>query len=155
MPISSNRRQRVIEFATPKVADLVIVERVDSSKNVNAAATAYDSDYGTPHPDATRFPNFKLALIKNSDDDHGQYQDWYYVADRTEQDKYNWEFQAAGGESPRCPLPRTIRLGRVIFPLRGQMLVTSCLRRSRFDPVTIFWIPYSSSSKGFTLSGYP
>ena len=101
MPISSNRRQRVIEFATPKVADLVIVERVDSSKNVNAAATAYDSDYGTPHPDATRFPNFKLALIKNSDDDHGQYQDWYYVADRTEQDKYNWEFQAAGGESPR------------------------------------------------------
>ena len=101
MPISSNRRQRVIEFATPKVADLVIVERVDASKNVNAATTAYESDYGTPHPDTSRFSGFKLALVKNSDDDQGQYQDWYYVADRTEQDKYNWEFQAAGGESPR------------------------------------------------------
>lgn len=101
MPISSNRRQRVIEFATPKVADLVIVERVDSSKNVNAAATAYDSTYGTAHPDDTRFPNFKLALIKNSDDDQGQFQDWYYVKDRANQDDYNWEFQAAGADSPR------------------------------------------------------
>jgi hypothetical protein len=101
MPISSNRRQRVIEFATPKVADLVIVERVDCSKNVNAAATAYDSTYGTAHPDATRFPDFKLAVIKNSDDDQGQFQDWYYVKDRANQDDYNWEFQAAGAESPR------------------------------------------------------
>ena len=101
MPISSNRRQRVIEFATPKVADLVIVERVDSSKNVNAAATAYDSTYGTAHPDDTRFPNFKLALIKNSDDDQGQFQDWYYVKDRDSQDDYNWEFQAAGAGTPR------------------------------------------------------
>ena len=101
MPISSNRRQRVIEFATPKVADLVIVERVDCSKNVNAAATAYDSTYGTAHPDATRFPNFKLALIKNSDDDQGQFQDWYYVKDRANQDDYNWEIQEAGAESPR------------------------------------------------------
>jgi len=101
MPISSNRRQRVIEFATPKVADLVIVERVDCSKNVNAAATAYDSTYGTAHPDDTRFPNFKLALIKNSDDDQGQFQDWYYVKDRDSQDDYNWELQEAGAESPR------------------------------------------------------
>jgi len=101
MPISSNRRQRVIEFATPKVADLVVVERVDASKNVNAASTADDTAYGTAHPDTTRFPNFKLALIKNGDNDQGQYQDWYYVKDRADQDDYNWEFQAAGAGSPR------------------------------------------------------
>tara|TARA_Y100000004_G_scaffold189394_1_gene244919 strand:+ start:935 stop:2485 length:1551 start_codon:yes stop_codon:yes gene_type:complete len=101
MPISSNRRQRVIEFATPKVADLVVVERVDASKNVNSAATADDNAYGTAHPDTTRFPNFKLALIKNGDNDQGQFQDWYYVKDRANQDDYNWEFQAAGAGSPR------------------------------------------------------
>ena len=106
MPISSNRRQRVIEFATPKVADLVVVERVDASKNVNSAATADDAadvygNFGAAHPDTTRFPNFKLALIKNGDNDQGQYQDWYYVKDRADQDDYNWEFQAAGAGSPR------------------------------------------------------
>ena len=101
MPISSNRRQRVIEFATPKVADLVVFERVDASKNVNSAATADDNAYGTAHPDTTRFPNFKLALIKNGDNDQGQYQDWYYVKDRADQDDYNWEFQAAGAGNPR------------------------------------------------------
>ena len=101
MPISSNRRQRVIEFATPKIADLVVVERVDASKNINAASTADDNAYGTAHPDTTRFPNFKLALIKNGDTDQGQFQDWYYVKDRADQDDYNWEFQAAGASSPR------------------------------------------------------
>ncbi len=106
MPISSNRRQRVIEFATPKVADLVVVERVDASKNVNSAATADDAadasgNFGAAHPDTTRFPGFKLALIKNGDNDQGQFQDWYYVKDRADQDDYNWEFQAAGASSPR------------------------------------------------------
>ena len=100
MPISSNRRQRVIEFATPKVADLVVVERVDCSKNVSSAAVADDTAYGTPHPDATKFPYFKLALIKNGDDEQGQFQDWYYVKDRDKQDDYNWEYQAAGANTP-------------------------------------------------------
>tara|TARA_B100000131_G_scaffold108404_1_gene105270 strand:+ start:4282 stop:5832 length:1551 start_codon:yes stop_codon:yes gene_type:complete len=101
MPISSNRRQRVIEFATPKVADLVVVERVDASKNVSSADAADETAYGTPHPDTTRFPDFKLALIKNGDNDQGQFQDWYYIKDRANQDEYNWEFQAAGASSPR------------------------------------------------------
>ena len=101
MPISSNRRQRVIEFATPKVADLVVVERVDASKNVSSAGAADDTTYGTAHPNTTKFPDFKLALIKNGDDDQGQFQDWYYVKDRENQDDYNWEFSAAGGANPR------------------------------------------------------
>ena len=105
MPISSNRRQRVIEFATPKINDLVVVERVDASKNVGSVATADDTDYGTAHPDTSRFPNFKLALIKSDDDEQGQFQLWYYIKDREDQDKYNWQFQSGGGgqgsNSPR------------------------------------------------------
>ena len=101
MPISSNRRQRAIEYATPKVADLVIVERVDASKNVSSSGAADDTTYGTAHPNATKFPDFKLALIRNGDDEQGQFQDWYYVKDRANQDDYNWEFSAAGGANPR------------------------------------------------------
>ena len=94
---SSTRRQRIIEFATPKVADLVVVEVVDASKNINAASTADDTAYGTVHPDTTKFPDHKLALIKSAGDENGQAQNWYYVVDRANQDDYNWEFQAAGG----------------------------------------------------------
>ena len=100
MPTSSNRRQRVIEFSTPKVADLVVVEVVDASRNVGSAGAADDTAYGTAHPNTDKFPNFKLALIKNADDQQGQFQYWYYVKDRAEQDKYNWEFQAAGASNP-------------------------------------------------------
>tara|TARA_R100001594_G_scaffold62444_1_gene96779 strand:+ start:9276 stop:10709 length:1434 start_codon:yes stop_codon:yes gene_type:complete len=98
---SSTRRQRIIEFATPKVADLVVVEVVDASKNINAASIADDTAYGTAHPDDVKFPNYKLALIKSAGDENGQYQNWYYVVDRANQDDYNWEFQAAGGSNPR------------------------------------------------------
>jgi len=100
MPVSSNRRQRVINFATPKVADLVIIEVVDASKNVSSADAADNTAYGTAHPDTTKFPDFKLAHIKNADDDQGQFQYWYYVKDRAKQDEYNWEYQAAGANNP-------------------------------------------------------
>ena len=101
MPISSNRRQRIIEFATPKVADLVVIEIVDASKNLKSAASADNTAYGTAHPNTTNFPSHKLALIKNADDDQGLFQLWYYVVDRSDQDDYNWEFQAASATSIR------------------------------------------------------
>ena len=105
MPISSNRRQRIINFATPKVADLVVVERIDASKNLSSADAAdaaadEDGNFGAAHPDATKFPNFKLSLIKDGQDEQGQFQLWYYVKDRANQDDYNWEFQAAGASNP-------------------------------------------------------
>lgn len=105
MATSSNRRQRAIQFTTPKVSDLVIIETVDSSKNVSSAAAADDvadinGDYGKAHPDKNKFPDFKLALIRNADNDQGQFQFWYYVKDRENQNDYNWEIQAAGGSSP-------------------------------------------------------
>ena len=101
MATSPNRRQRIIQFTTPKVSDLVVVETVDSSKNVSSAASADDTAYGTAHPDSTKFPNFKLSLIKNADSSQGQFQLYYYIKDRAEQDKYNWEYQAAGVGSSR------------------------------------------------------
>ena len=119
MAISSTRRQRIIEFSTPKVADLVVVEIKDASKNLRSASSADDTAYGTPHPDTDNFPNFKLGLIKNADDEQGQFQLWYYVKDRGEgsqddsQDDYNWEFQAAGvGNSRYDSVVRTYVIAR-------------------------------------------
>jgi hypothetical protein len=118
MAISSTRRQRIIEFSTPKVADLVVVEIKDASKNLKSADSAdhvadNDGNFGAAHPDTNNFPDFKLALIKNADDDQGQFQLWYYVKDRADQDHYNWEFQAAGvGSSRYDSVVRTYLLAR-------------------------------------------
>ena len=98
---SPTRRQRIIEFTTPKVADLVVIETKDAIKSIKSAATADDTPYGTPHPDTTNFPSHKLALIKSANDENGHYQLWYYVVNRDNQDQYNWEFQAAGASSTR------------------------------------------------------
>ena len=126
MAISSTRRQRIIEFSTPKVADLVVVEIKDASKNLKTSkknpiddSPRIGQEYGTPHPDTDNFPNFKLGLIKNADDEQGQFQLWYYVKDRGEgseddsQDDYNWEFQAAGvGNSRYDSVVRTYVIAR-------------------------------------------
>ena len=118
MAISPTRRQRIIEFSTPKVADLVVVEIKDASKNLKSADSAdhvadNDGNFGAAHPDTNNFPDFKLALIKNADDDQGQFQLWYYVKDRADQDHYNWEFQAAGvGSSRYDSVVRTYLLAR-------------------------------------------
>ena len=160
MPISSNRRQRVIEFATPKVADLIIVERVDASKNVNSADAADETAYGTPHPDTTRFPDFKLALIKNSDNEQGQFQDWYYVKDRANQDEYNWEFQAAGASSPRFDtvvrtyvLPRKLGsgLGGVTHFDEALPLLTSAMPTTTNDPFGVSDFSTSGTDASYIL----
>ena len=128
MAISSTRRQRIIEFSTPKVADLVVVEIKDASKNLRTSTKDGDGNpkigqaYGSPHPDSVNFPNFKLGLIKNIDEDQGQFQYWYYVKDRGEgseadsQDDYNWEFQAAGvGNSRYDSVVRTYVIARTDY----------------------------------------
>ena len=92
MAVSSNRRQRILEYATPKVADLVVIELVDASKNLGLLTLT--TLLMGPHPDSVNFPNHKLSLIKNADREQGQFQFWYYVVDRDNQDDYNWEFQS-------------------------------------------------------------
>ena len=134
MAVSSTRRQRIIDFSTPKVDDLVVVEVVDSSKNIGSATTAGSTNYGTAHPNTDKFPKFKLALIKNADDQQGQFQLWYYVKDRDSQDEYNWEFQAAGvGSSRYDSVVRTYVSLRSTFD-EADPLINSAMTISTSDP---------------------
>ena len=141
MAISSTRRQRIIEFSTPKVADLVVVERKDASKNLRSSSSADNTAYGTAHPDTINFSNFKLALIKNADDDQGHFQLWYYVKDRANQDDYNWEFQAAGVGSSRYD-----------SVIRTYVLLRSSYNEA--DPVINSAMPITSSDSFESSDGY-
>ena len=100
MPVSRNqpspKRQSVLSFVSPKVADLLFFETVDAQKigNTPAEIEANLPVYGTAHPDTENFPNHKLCFVKQADA-NGLMYEYYYAADRSSQDDYNFEFSQA------------------------------------------------------------
>jgi len=86
------RRQRVSVFPTPDIRDLLFYERVDTKLPQWSVAPAY----GSPHPDALKYPNHRLCYIKPAGDG-GElgWQDWFYAAERADQDLYNFEYTKA------------------------------------------------------------
>lgn len=98
------QRQRVLTFVSPSVADIIFMESVDAQR-VGSAPPAY----GTPHPDAKRWPDHVLVFVKTADEQGLHYQ-YFYAAKREEQDKYNYEI----GSDDR--LVRTYVLKRSEYP---------------------------------------
>lgn len=94
-PVSPDTPVR--SFPTPNIDDLVVVVDVDSR------LPGYKPlDYGTPHPDQTRFPGAKLvyqAPIDNAD----QFVRRIYATDRADQDAYNYAIKYSSG-SPGHPI---------------------------------------------------
>jgi hypothetical protein len=87
-------RARTISPVTPLIADVIFTELVDCNRRELPA-------YGTAHPDTTRWPHHKLGLIKPfADGKREEIYTFYYVADRDQQDLYNWEYVQAdiGGQ---------------------------------------------------------
>ena len=70
-------RQTILEYVGPSVADIIFFERKDSRLPGYAAPP----EYGTAHPDTSKWPGHKLALVRPDRNEPG-YVLWYYVADR-------------------------------------------------------------------------
>jgi len=49
-------------------------------------------EYGTPHPNAQRWPDHKLVFIKPVDIERNEIFEFFYAADRENQDLYNFSF---------------------------------------------------------------
>jgi len=85
----SSVRQRTTILPTPLVADVIFSERVVNQTRVVPA-------YGTPHPNTARWPNHKFAYARERDEPDSQDTfDYFYVADRANQDQYNFSFTKA------------------------------------------------------------
>jgi hypothetical protein len=95
MPNPTPKRQRVLDFVSPKVADILFFETVDTSL-LNFSGFP---DYQTPHPDTVKYPNHFLCFIAKGDEE-GILQRYYYAAERANQDDYNFEHTktSIGGE---------------------------------------------------------
>jgi hypothetical protein len=87
----------VRSFPTPNIEDLVVIQDVDSR------LPGYKPlDYGTPHPDQTRFKGAKLVYqdpLENSD----TFVRRIYATDRFNQEAYNYAIKYSGG-SDRHPI---------------------------------------------------
>lgn len=95
MPDPAPKRQRVTTFPTPVVGDVLFYETVDAAR-VGISVP----EYGSAHPDTTRWEHHKLVYIKATDSQNLFYQFWY-AADRENQDLYNFESTIADIEGTK------------------------------------------------------
>ena len=94
-PVAPNTPIR--SFPTPNVDDLVVVVDVDSR------LPGYKPlEYGTPHPDQTRFAGAKL-VYQEPLDGSDQFVRRIYATDRADQDAYNYAIKYSAG-SPGHPI---------------------------------------------------
>lgn len=98
------KRQRVLTFVSPNVADILFYETVDAQRVGTNIPT-----YGTKHPDSARWPDHELVFVQQDGQD-GQLYRYYYAATRTAQDTYNYELRD-GSE-----LIRTYVIKRADYP---------------------------------------
>ena len=102
-PTSPPRKQRVVNFVSPDIGDLIFYElrdgRLPQYKN--------PPEYGTAHPDSRLYPNHKLVFVTPAGPSEDGWQKWYYARARSEsaagtssltstitsQNDYNFEIQ--------------------------------------------------------------
>ena len=86
------RRQRVISFATPKVADILFYETEDTKNGEYGRYGKEIPAFGTAHYDKRNWPHHELVFVQPQGPD-GQTMRFYYAAKRENQDEYNYELR--------------------------------------------------------------
>lgn len=84
LPQAPYRQDRKL-LPTPLIADVLFSEIRDCNRSEFPA-------YGTPHPNAAKWPKHKLVYIKPVDIERNEIFEFFYAADRADQDLYNWEY---------------------------------------------------------------
>lgn len=126
---------QILTFLTPKVRDILFYEHVDTRLPVHATLP----DYGTPHPNKTKWPHHELVYATPAD--QAGWQKRYYALSRESQDDYNFEitYPYAGLTAyPRYTrtyvLPRTgytkVEKGTADPTITGAKLVHEEVRRA-------------------------
>ena len=82
LPQAPYRQDRKI-FPTPLVADILFSEVRDCTRSEFP-------EYGTPHPNPNKWPHHKLVFIKTVDIERDGIFEFFYAAERQDQDLYNF-----------------------------------------------------------------
>ena len=89
------QRQRTRVYPTPKIADVIISQRFETSRVTIPA-------YGSAHPDSTQYPNHKFVYARVADE-QGLFFEFVYAANRANQEDYNYEITYPYGGEIKYP----------------------------------------------------
>lgn len=107
----TNERVPVVSYPTPLTSDVMFFEARDSVIPKNQRFT-----YGQPHEDTVKWPHHKLCYVDPFPKDLDGTQVWWFVADRADQDAYNFEFSHADiGGTKFNSVKRTYVIPRATF----------------------------------------
>ncbi len=111
LPQAPYRQDRKI-FPTPIIGDVLFSEVRDCNRGKDPFP-----EYGTPHPNPARWPNHKLVFIKPVDIERNEIFEFFYAADRENQDLYNFSFgfQSVGPNRQFRAVQRTYVTPRADF----------------------------------------
>lgn len=85
LPQAPYRQDRKI-FPTPIIGDVLFSEVRDCNRGNPFP------EYGTPHPNPARWPDHKLVYVKPVDIERNEIFEFFYAAERENQDLYNFAF---------------------------------------------------------------
>jgi hypothetical protein len=85
LPQAPYRQDRKV-FPTPIVGDVLFSEVRDCNRGNPFP------EYGTPYPNANKWPNHKLVYVKPVDIERNEIFEFFYAAERENQDLYNFAF---------------------------------------------------------------
>jgi hypothetical protein len=86
LPQAPFRQDKKI-FPTPIIGDVLFSEVRDCNRGKEPFP-----EYGTPHPNPVRWPDHKLVYIQPVDIERNEIFEFFYAADRENQDLYNFTF---------------------------------------------------------------
>ncbi len=113
-------RERLREYPTPLIADVILRESRETSRLLSpAGSTAADTipALGSAHPNAAKYPNHKLVHVTVNDEE-GLWFMFHYAAERLTQELYNYTLTYPYGGNPSYPrVTRTYVLARGQDPL--------------------------------------
>jgi hypothetical protein len=89
LPQAPYRQDRKV-FPTPLVGDVLFSEVRDCNRGNPFP------EYGTPYPNANKWPDHKLVYIKPVDIERNEIFEFFYAAERENQDLYNFSFGLQG-----------------------------------------------------------
>jgi len=141
LPQAPYRQDRKI-FPTPLTTDVLFSEIRDCNRSDFPA-------YGTPHPNAVKWPHHKLIFIKPVDIERNEIFEFFYAADRENQDLYNFELGTTqiGGLILNSVTRTYVTLRSQFDPASAELIVGSAMPNVPADKFEGTWILYTSEQK--------
>jgi hypothetical protein len=141
LPQAPHRQDRKV-FPTPLIGDVLFSEVRDCNRILIP-------EYGTPHPDTNKWPDHKLVYVRPVDIDRNEIFEFFYAANRENQDLYNFEYGTTqiGGLILNTVARTYITLRSEFDSTAAELVVGATMPNVPVDKFEGTWILYNVEQK--------